>query len=668
MALYYQVAVNFPKIESTLTYKSSADYYPGQLVSVPLGKRDSTGVILRVATPSEIDATSGITIKEIKGPIEEAYDLSLKEIELYEWMSSYYHYPLGKLVFDSLPKILKRPRKADFTQGMGKDFPFDLTPDQKVVVDAIEKTLVTGFSQHYIHGVTGSGKSLIYLKLIKKVIDSGKSAQFLLPEINLTPQFISMFEEFLGCPILSYHSGVTPSEKYHIWKSLKEEKKPVLVMGVRSSIFLPIENLGLVIVDEEHDQSFKQSDRCTYNGRDVAIKKAQGFNIPVVLGSATPSLENYHLFSQELGGRHYYKLTSRVGEGKLPKLILKDTRDQFQEDDPHYPLLPETLKEMKERLENGEQVLVFINKLGFSNYLQCRHCGHQFKNENCGCDNNLRYFKKRNYLSCAHCDFKMNVPDTCPECGSISLLNRGFGTEKVQEVLQSYFPEYVTDRFDRDEIVTLKDLNEKLTKFHNQEIDILVGTQMLSKGHNFKRVNLVVILGLDQMLNYADFRSSERTYQLAEQVMGRAGRYGDKGEVIIQTMSPEHPLFEHLKLHHFNEFYDEEVKLREMCFCPPYSKLAMVYFSSRFRERLIERISFESAKLRKNLPLNFPSVRLLGPTPMSIEKKAGQYTWAFMLKSDNVKELHLALKTFETNYQDMSGVHVKVDVDALHIL
>lgn len=668
MSFFYQVAVNFPKINSVLTYKSDTSYEVGSLVEVPLGRRNSEGLLLGLASPSEVQNIDENKIKEIIGKVEGSYNLTQAELEIYDWMSKYYHYPIGKLVFDCLPKILKRPRKADFVQGQNKEFPHALNPFQRNAFEGINQKLFEGFSQHYLHGVTGSGKSLVYLNLIKKVIESGKSAQFLLPEINLTPQFIGLFEEFLNCPILSYHSGVTPSEKNQIWKTLKEESRPVLVMGVRSSIFLPIDNLGLVIVDEEHDQSFKQTDRCPYNGRDVAIKKAQVFKVPVVLGSATPSLENFYLFKNEVAGRKYYALPERAGEGKLPKLILSDTRDRFSEDDPTWPLLPSSIEMIRARLEKGEQVLVFINKLGFSNFLQCRHCGHQFKNENCGCDNNLRFFKKRNYLSCAHCDFKMQVPDSCPECGSLSLMNKGFGTEKVQEVLQKIFPEYVTERFDRDEILTLKDLNTKLTNFHEKKIDILVGTQMLSKGHNFERVNLVVILGLDQMLNYADFRSSERTYQLAEQVIGRAGRYGDDGEVVIQTLSVDHPIFKYLMEHSFSEFYDEELKLREMCFCPPYSKMAMVYFSSRFRDRLIDNITQEASKLRFSLPEHFPSVRLLGPTPMSIEKKANQFTWAFMLKSDNINELHRAVKTFEGNLQNQTGISIKIDVDPLHIL
>lgn len=664
MQNYYQVAVNFPIKESILTYAGGDMYHRGDCVEVPLGKRKSQGVILGKATEADLAKIKDKTIiKEIKGFVENSFGLSENELKLYEWMSRYYHYSLGKLIFDCLPKFLKRPRSADIVQGQNLDFPYELTPRQSETFEGINAELFNGFSQHYLHGVTGSGKSLVYLKLIKEVLDQGKSAQFLLPEINLTPQFVKMFEEYVGVKVLSYHSGVTPSQKYNIWKELKNEKGPFLIMGVRSSIFLPIENLGLVIVDEEHDNSFKQNDRCPYNGRDVAIKKAHLNNVPVVLGSATPTCENFQHFHAHEGRRFYYQLPDRVGEGHFPKLHLVDTRDKFSEKDERYPFLDETLEAIRKRIDSGEQALIFINKLGYSHYIQCRSCGHQFVNEKCGCENNLRYFKQKSLLSCAHCEFKMPVPESCPECGSLSLLNKGFGTEKVEMVLQEQFPNYRIERFDRDEITNIKELNAKLERFNNHEIDIMVGTQMLAKGHNFEKVNLVVMLGMDSMLNYADFRSSEKMYQLTKQVAGRAGRYSPDSEVIIQTKNPNHTIFEFIESPELSNFYQEELQLREICFCPPYSKMAMIYFNSRFRNKAIDESAQVSESLRKVITEHLQSVRLLGPSPSPIEKKANQFTWSIMLKSDDTNELHQLLSTFEDNYNCPSNVTYKIDVD-----
>lgn len=667
MSLYYQVAVNFPKSDSILTYKSNEEYLIGDMVEVPLGRRKSQGIVLGVTPSEKLDELDTSIVKQINEKIPNSFRLSGEELGLYQWMAKYYHYSLGKLIYDSLPKVMKRPKKLEFEKGLNEQIPHTLNTHQDPIYHKIKEELSKGFSQHYTHGVTGSGKSLIYLKLIKDTLASGKSAQFLLPEINLTPQFVNMFKQFLGHKVYSYHSGVTPSEKYHIWRELKQENEPVLVMGVRSSIFLPIDNLGIVIVDEEHDGSFKQVDRCPYNGRDVAIKKAQTYNCPVILGSATPSMENFYQFSEGLHNRNYYSLKERVS-GHFPKLELLDIRGRFQENDPAWPLMDETLDAIQERLEKGEQVLVFINKLGYSNYVQCRSCGHQFVNENCGCQNNLRYFRRKNLLKCSHCDFKMPMPDKCPECAGLTLMNKGFGTEKVQDVLRSVFPNYTTERFDRDEITNIRELNKKLDRFHEKKIDILVGTQMLAKGHNFERVNLVVMLGIDSMLNYADFRSTERTYQLAQQVSGRAGRFAPDSKVIVQTMNPEHNLFRFVQEHSFSGFYEEEMNLRKICFCPPFSRIAMIYFSSRFRDRLIDAISAVARQMQQVSFKSFQDVKVLGPAPMSIEKKANQFTWAIMLKSENVNQLHNMLTTFEENYKTISSVSYKIDVDPITVL
>lgn len=665
---HYQVAVNFPKLSSVLTYGSEEEFEIGALVEVPLGRRKASGAVLGKSTPEDITKVDKSKLKSISSPLENAFSLSSQELELYKWMGQYYHYSLGKLIFDCLPKILKRPRKPDFIAGKGEPLGFEFNEEQRQALKQIELIGLDGFSQHFIHGVTGSGKSAIYLKLMRDVLSSGKSVQFLLPEINLTPQFTNMFATHLNCRVFTYHSGVTPSEKYNIWKTLNEESEPVLVMGVRSSIFLPIDNLGLVIVDEEHDQSFKQTDRCPYNGRDVAIKKSQIHDCPVVLGSATPSLENYYNFSQEKSKRSYHKLEQRVGDGEFPELEILDTRDRFAENDPAWPFLDETLDRIKEKLEQKEQVLIFINKLGYSSFVQCRGCGHQFLNDSCGCQNNLRYFKQKNLLSCAHCEFKMPLPSTCPECAGMSLVNKGFGTEKVEQILSEIFKEHTVERFDRDEIKTTKELVNKLDRFHSGEIDILVGTQMLAKGHNFKQVNLVVILGIDSMLNYADFRSTEKTYQLIEQVAGRAGRYQKDSRVVIQSMNPEHSLFKLLARHSFDGFYEMELPLREICHCPPFSKLVMLFFSCRFRDKLVREASKVAGDLKKLSLEHYPDVKLFGPAPLTIEKKANQFTWAIMFKSSNVNQLHSLLKTFEQNYTAPSGVSIKLDVDPVQIL
>ena len=597
--------------------------------------------------------------------VAEEFHLSELEMQLYTWMAKYYHYNLGMLVWDCLPKILKRPRDVEIEFGQNLDFEFELNDLQKPIVESISQKL-NQFDRFFVHGVTGSGKTLVYLNLIRKVIQSGKSVLFLLPEINLTPQFTETFKKFLDCPILPYHSGVTASHKNAVWKFLKQSERPVLVMGVRSSVFLPTENLGLVIVDEEHDGSFKQSDRCAYNGRDVAIKKAQLSNCPIVLGSATPSLENYFHFTRQK--KDNYFVMDKRASGHLPTIELLDCRkqgDKKSEDQLLWPFEKEALDEVSSALAKNEQVLVFVNRLGFSNYLQCRSCGYKFVDPNTEVP--LRYFKHKNILSSSHSDYQIPAPEMCPDCGNLNLLQMGFGTERLQEVLSHYFPDKNIQRFDRDEITNLEKLETRLSDFHAGKIDILVGTQMLSKGHNFKRVNLVLILGIDSMLSFPDFRSMEKTHQMLVQILGRAGRYSDDARVLIQTLIPENPLFSYVKTHSFDGFLEFELGPREIGGFPPFRKMAAVHVSGRNREKLVNQILKEVESLNHIIAKNNLEVEIWGPSPAMIERRANMFTWSFFFVSKNLNEMHYLISTFKKFNQLEKNYSVKVDVDPLLI-
>jgi primosomal protein N' (replication factor Y) len=323
-------------------------------------------------------------------------------------MANYYHYPLGQLLNDVLPPFLKRPRKLNFDQGLGTPSDMILNSDQQNVVDEITKFGFDKFSKWLVHGVTGAGKTLIYLELIKKILAENKSVLFLLPEINLTPQFLKTFQTYLNVPIYSYNSSISSSDKFGLWKLLQEDESPKMILGVRSSIFLPIKKLGLVIVDEEHDQSFKQDDRCTYNARDIAIKRASLEKIPVILGSATPMVETYKAFIET---DHYFALRNRAQNAKLPSVELVDMRgrSKIESEKMLWPYSSESIIKIKKALAKGEQALVFINRLGYANYLQCNACGHQFACPNCS--TNLKYFKKRSELSCQTCEYKERAPE-----------------------------------------------------------------------------------------------------------------------------------------------------------------------------------------------------------------------------------------------------------------
>jgi primosomal protein N' (replication factor Y) len=629
----------------------------GQLVKVPLGKRVIDGCLWGIGDSSNIKDPS--KIKNIS-EIEPEIFLSEVECELYQWMASYYHYPLGQLIHDVLPTFLKRPRKLNFDQGAGVPLDIEMNDEQKDVVDHITKFGFEKFSKWLVHGVTGAGKTLIYLELIKKIIAQKKSVLFLLPEINLTPQFLKTFQTYLDVPIYSYNSSISNSDKFGLWKLLQEDDTPKMILGVRSSIFLPIKNLGLVIVDEEHDQSFKQDDRCTYNARDIAIKRAALEKIPVILGSATPMVETYKAFIET---DHYFALRKRVLGARLPSVELIDMRgrSKIESERMIWPYSSESIFKIKKALERDEQVLVFINRLGYANYLQCNACGHQFACPNCS--TNLKYFKKRNELSCQTCEYKQPAPEMCPECMNINLAPKGFGTEKAYEILKDILPNKTIERFDRDEIKTFTQLEDVLDRFHRKEIDVLVGTQMLSKGHNFKNVNLVLILGIDSQLNFPDFRSNERVYQTLTQVSGRAGRFGKDAEVLVHTLAPDNKIFSYLKNHTFEEFYQDEIPMREMCSSPPMKKLILIYFNSKSQETVIKESSGQANSLRALAAKHFDQVEILGPRPSMIEKKVNKFTWSLMIRSSDLNQLHNLIRTFNKNYRPPHTISLKIDVD-----
>ncbi len=656
-----RVAVNFPLKKSGLLYFYEGEIQRGQIVEVPLGKRKEFGCVVSTdeSSSEEYRITPQDKIKAISQLTSEK--LNESELQLFEWMSNYYHYSLGQLIFDCLPHQLKRPRPLDLEIGEGKDLEFQLNLKQRSTVEEIRRGLGK-FSRNLVHGVTGSGKTAIYLDLIKETLDAGKSVLFLLPEINLTPQFTSTFSKYIKAKILSYHSELSDSQKYQIWKVAREATEPYLILGVRSSVFIPLKNLGLIVIDEEHDTSFKQDDRCPYNARDVASKKAQLLNIPIVMGSATPSLETYYTFHSEAQKNNLHQLKERAGEAFLPQVELIDAREKSEGSQNHWPLVPRAIEAISMALSRKEQVLVFVNRLGFANYIQCRSCGHQFSCPNCSVS--LRYFRLKNILACNHCDYKDVLPSQCPQCACLTLIHKGFGTEKVQDVLKEYFPEARIERFDREEIKTFTQLENRLDEFHQGEVDIMVGTQMLSKGHNFERVKLVLILGIDSQLNFPDFRSSERVYQTLTQVAGRAGRYSQDGKVLIQTLNPDNRVFQIVKAHEFDGFYEDEIKMRELCDCPPFKRLAMIHFTSRFQDKLISHVSDQVGPMfRQLISTHFPEVILLGPRPASIEKKLNQFTWSILLKSSETSQLHNLLKTFENNYKSLSSVSYKIDID-----
>ncbi len=660
----YQIAVDYPGM-TLLSYLKThnQNFKTGDLVYVPLGKRKAQGCVIDSISAPKDEKTN---YKMIEGLCDSHFQIGAKDLELYQWISRYYHYPLGQIIFDTLPKSLKRPRIIKWEEGLGESLDFELNPLQKEISEDIKKH-ADHFHKFFIHGVTGSGKSGIYIELMKNKLNEGKSVLFLVPEINLTPALINLFKKTLPGPVICYHSNISASLKYQIWNDLNKFDRPITILGVRSSIYLPIKNLGLIVVDEEHDQSFKQNDRCPYNGRDVAIKKAQILNIPIIMGSATPSVENFFSFYQNKKNAYSssYILKDRA-QGHFPKIQIVDVRKDKKIKNAHWPMSQTSLDELSEVLKSGEKAIIFVNRLGFAQFLQCSSCGYKFCDP--GSDIPLRYFKNKNILSSTQSDYKIPMPDWCPQCGNLELWQQGFGTEKVQEVLKDYFKDAIIERFDRDEIKNFDKMEQRLDHFINGKIDILVGTQMLAKGHNFPKVNLVIILGIDSQLNYPDFRSSEKVYQLLTQVSGRAGRFNDalKSKVIIQTLSPGAEIFEDVKGENFDHFYYKEMEVRKMLSLPPYSRQAAIFLTSGNKERLVEKSNLYAKQILLWCEKNQLAIKILGPVPLMMEKRQNKFTWCILLQTDNTAHLHLTCDMAVHNRP--KGIITKLDVDPGQIL
>lgn len=656
---FYQVAVNTPFNNSLLTYASEIEFRKGDLVEVPLGKRFVTGCVIE-----KVDSfDEKFAIKKIRSILDD--NLSLEsEIDFYRWTANYYHYPLGQFVQDVLPKLMKRPKDLKAYSSTGEEIEVVLEEEQSQAWETLKNVRLNVFSKKLIHGITGSGKSILYLEFIKRIFTEKKTVLFLVPEINLTPQFISFFTSHLDVPVFLYHSDISNSDRYNLWVKMINNNEKALIIGVRSSIFIPVKNLGCIIVDEEHDNSFKQDDRCPYNARDIAIKKAHMKNIPIILGSATPSMESYSNFQKN---SDYLTLKKRYSSGAPPDIEMVDLRNStYGVDFENWPVPEDTLVRVRERLDKGEQVIFFVNKLGFASYVQCRSCGHTFDCPNCSVS--LTMFKGRRELVCHSCTYSEPMPDLCPKCQNMQLLNKGFGTEKVKEVLEQHFQDKKIERFDRDEIKTSKKLEEVLNKFHDGTTDILVGTQMISKGHNFKRVNLVVVLGIDSQMNYPDYRSNERTYQLLTQISGRSGRFGKDSSVLIHTHSPENQIFSYITSASFDGFYKDEIEVRKLCSCPPFFKLAVVYFNGKNRDQLVK-YAEQCTGILKNLSrTHFKGVQIFGPRPSVIEKRANKFTWVVLLKSSEVNHLHNLLRTWKEGIPKQNLASIKIDIDPQFII
>ncbi|MBK7170736.1 MAG: primosomal protein N' [Gammaproteobacteria bacterium] len=509
--------------------------------------------------------------------------------------------------------------------------PLLLNAEQQRALDTLESD-IGRFSCHLLEGVTGSGKTEIYLRFIKRVLEAGRQALVLVPEIGLTPQTHRRFAARFGTQVGVLHSGLGDRERLNTWRRAAQGQLRVLI-GTRSALFSPLPELGAIIVDEEHDASFKQQEGFRYSARDLAVVRARRLDIPIVLGSATPSTES--LANCSAGRFRLLQLTQRAGAARPPATRLVDVRGQFLDGG----ICAELLERIGIELAAGNQVLVFLNRRGWAPLLSCADCG--WMAECAHCDARLTLHRAEGLLWCHHCDARRSAPRTCPHCKSARLLALGAGTERSEHTLQRLFPQYPILRIDRSTMQARGAMEALLDKLGDARPCILVGTQMLAKGHDFPRVTLVTMIDIDGGLFSADFRAAERTGQLLVQVAGRAGRAEHPGQVLIQTLHPQHPWLARLVAGGYRAFIDPILEERQQHGLPPYAYMALLRAESTVQERGLEMLR----ELKIDLVGQHPQVAIVGPVPAPMPRRAGRFRLHLLFKHSHRTPLHAAIST-----------------------
>ncbi|MCG2612017.1 primosomal protein N' [Flavobacterium sp. SM15] len=516
---------------------------------------------------------------------------------------------------------------------------FELSTAQQQAFDEV-KTSFDSYSVSLFHGVTASGKTEIYIKLIEEYLNRGKQVLYLLPEIALTTQLVTRLTAYFGNQVAVFHSKYSNNERIEVWNQvLQNSDKAKIVIGARSALFLPFSNLGLIVIDEEHEQTFKQFDPAPrYHARDAAIVLASQHKAKVLLGSATPSLETYHNVNQNKYG--LIELFERYGNVVLPEIYLVDLKDKYKRKKMTGHFSDELLESMTESLSKGEQVILFQNRRGYSPFVECITCGHVPQCPNC--DVSLTYYKFKNQLRCHYCGYSIANPTHCHACQSVDLSTKGFGTEQIELELKSIFPEKVTGRMDQDTTRGKYGYEKIIDAFKNQEIDILVGTQMLAKGLHFDNVTLVGVMNADNMLNQPDFRSHERAYQMMMQVAGRAGRSEKRGKVMIQTYNPYHNVIQQVTNNDYVGMFKEQIYDRHNFKYPPFYRLVKLTLKHRDFDKLKEGSLWVYNVLAEQL-----QIPVLGPEEPAISRIRNEYIRTILIKIPNQNHLGNTKKTIQ---------------------
>ena len=572
---------------------------------------------------------------------------------------------LSTLVKRALLEIIEEP--ADFTVSRAKPrpalFEFDLNPPQQAALARLrENVAARKFSGMLLHGVTGSGKTAVYLAAMRSVLEAGRSAILLVPEIGLTPAVAADLHQIFGDAVAILHSALSDRERAEQWHRIKRGDAR-MVVGTRSAVFAPVADLALIIVDEEHDSSYKQEETPRYHARDVAVMRAKMANAVVALGSATPSLESY--YNARKNKYALIELPDRVENRPLPEVEIVDMRLEFQETGHEQVISRKLAAEIKDRIERKEQVMVLLNRRGYSPVVLCRTCGKKLECNNCAIA--LTHHKREHKMVCHYCGYTAPVPKACVHCGSEYVYFLGTGSEKLEELLHSIFPQARIARLDRDTVRGHEDFERTLAALNEGELDLLVGTQMIAKGHDIHGVTLVGVVGADVALGLPDFRAAERTFQLLTQVAGRAGRGQSPGKVILQTYFQDHYAVQFAARHDFIGFYEKELQFRSWMHYPPYSALANVLVRS---DKLDDALQWSGILGKWFEQTRHEGVRVLGPAAAPIMRLKRDYRYHFVLKSPSRERLNTTLRAMlaYAAQQKIPRTQVIVDVDALWLM
>jgi len=650
---YYDIAVGLP-LRQCFTYKSKVSIKKGTRVVVPFGKKSIVGIVVKkISNPNSLKG-----LKEIISIADNhtCFDKSIFNTIL--WASEYYHHPIGEVFLSFMPTLLRKKNdktisslnKASEYKLNAKDKKFKLTKEQNVNLSKLNK--IEEFNPSLIYGVTGSGKTEIYLQLVEKFIKKNKSVLVLVPEINLIPQLVKRFEDRFSGEIGIYHSRQTPNQRLKVWlKSKFGEIK--IVIGTRSSVLMPLKNLGAIIIDEEHDHSYKQAEGFKFSGKDLAIKRAQLENIPIFLGSATPSLQTLKLVKEKKYKK--FDLLRRVDGKKPPKLIPLDISDSTLLGG----IAIQTMGIIEAAINRGEQVLIFINRRGFAPLYECDNCGWVASCSSC--ESNLVFHKSKNRLICHKCESVYAVNHNCPDCQSSALNTFGTGTERVEEVLKNTFKKVPIIRMDYDSTKLKGSIEAIYEKANESNEAILVGTQMLSKGHDFPKVTLCVILNADSGLLSPEMNGVEKIAQQLIQVSGRAGRNNNLAQVIIQTRYPNDENLKQIKTGNYQVVADQCLKTNKALGIPPYSNVSILRATSPNPQSCIQFLE-KACELLDNKK----NISITGPLPSIPLKIKGNSRNHLIIKSDTKAYLNRVLKFLTNeiqNWPETKKVKWAYDID-----